>query len=176
MEQRAPATAGGLAPRISSAARPSASRSPPSPFVARVGSTSGSRTSGEHFPSTLAAYFTGPGLASTKSASCSGIRRCWAARVAFGSPSIQCACISEQMRGATFPVTEMQPWPPSTSNASTAASSPESCTKSSPQAMRVSSGRVELFDASFTPTTFGSRAHRAMVSTVMSTTERPGML
>ena len=45
-------------------------------FVASVGSTSGSRTSGEHLPSTLAAYFTGPGLVSEKSASCSGMRRC----------------------------------------------------------------------------------------------------
>ena len=45
-------------------------------FVACVGSTSGSRTSGEHLPSTFAAYFTGAGLVSAKSASCSGIMRC----------------------------------------------------------------------------------------------------
>ena len=45
-------------------------------FVACVGSTSGSRTSGEHLPSTLAAYFTGAGLVSANSASCSGMRRC----------------------------------------------------------------------------------------------------
>ena len=45
-------------------------------FVAGVGSTRGSRTSGEHLPSTLAAYFTGAGLVSANSASCNGIRRC----------------------------------------------------------------------------------------------------
>ena len=48
--------------------------------------------------------------------------------------------------------------------------------ESSPQASVVKSGRARSQVASLTPTTFGSRASAAMVSTLMSTTERPGML
>ena len=56
------------------------------------------------------------------------------------------------------------------------ASSPESWQNSAPEAAWVISGRTLSAEESFTPTMLGSLARRAMVSGVMSTTERPGML
>ena len=92
------------------------------------------------------------------------------------SPRCQASCRSAQARGATFEVTEMQPCPPWAKYGKTVASSPESCAKSSPMAMAVSAGRTRSAVASLTPTMFGSSASRAMVSTDMSITLRPGML
>ncbi len=128
------------------------------------------------WPSRLAAYFTGPGLVSTNIASCSGSRRSCSAIACAGWPAFQAACISLHRRGATLPVTQMQPSPPAARKAIAVWSSPDSCTKSAPQARRVCSGRARFAVASFTPTMFGWRDRRAIVSTLISTTLRPGML
>ena len=70
----------------------------------------------------------------------------------------------------------MQPWPPCAMKPSTVASSPESWTKSLPQASRCCVTRATLAVASLTPTTFFSSAQRAMVATWMSTMVRTGTL
>ena len=80
------------------------------------------------------------------------------------------------MRGAMLEVTEMQPWPPCAMKPSAVASSPDSMLNSGPMAARCWEARARLAVASFTPTTFFRSKQRAMVSTLMSTTERPGML
>ena len=110
------------------------------------------------------------------SASCSGTRRFWIAIASPNRPSIQASCIAATSRGATFAVTLMQPTPPAALNDSAVWSSPDNWQKSSPQARRVCSGRVRFAVASFTPTMFLCLASRAIVSTLMSTTERGGML
>ena len=84
---------------------------------------------------------------------------------------------SEQSRGATFEVTEMQPLPPWALKPSAVGSSPESWMKSVPQVARCSETRSTLPVASFTPLMFlKSCASRPIVSGSMSITERPGML
>ncbi len=70
----------------------------------------------------------------------------------------------------------MQPTPPAARNASAVWSSPDIWQKSGPQARRVCRGRARLAVASFTPMMFGCLASRAIVSTLMSTTLRGGML
>ena len=78
--------------------------------------------------------------------------------------------------GAALAVTEMQPCPPCAISASAVPSSPESWMKSSPHASRCCVTRSSFAVASFTPTTFGSAASFAIVSTDMSITLRGGML
>ena len=75
-----------------------------------------------------------------------------------------------------FETTEMQPWPPCAMKPSAVASSPDSMMKSGPIAARCCEARARLAVASLTPMMFFSAKQRVMVSTVMSTTERPGML
>ena len=70
----------------------------------------------------------------------------------------------------------MQPTPPCALKPSAEASSPESCMKSLPQAMRVCDTRATSPVASLTPMIRGSFASSAMVATLMSMIDRPGML
>ena len=92
------------------------------------------------------------------------------------SPARQALCIEANRRGATLAVTEMQPSPDWANRASAVASSPDRIAKSGPQARRVASGRSSFAVASLTPAIWGSFASSAMVPTVMSITERGGML
>ena len=55
-------------------------------------------------------------------------------------------------------------------------SSPESIAKSAPIAVRVRNGRARSLVASLTPTMFGNFASRAIVATLISMTQRAGML
>ena len=139
-------------------------------------STNGRRTSARALPSRLAAYFTGAGLVSQNIAACSGARRSLIAIALATSPARHACCICAHSRGATLAVTEMQPWPPAARNGSAVPSSPESWQNCAPMASRVRIGRPKSWVASLTPTMFGSLASRAMVATVMSTTQRAGML
>ena len=75
-----------------------------------------------------------------------------------------------------FATTLMQPVPPWALKPSALASSPESWMKSRPQAIRLSETRLTSPVASLTPMIRGSLASSPIVSGVMSTTERPGML
>src|SRR5215469_2028447 len=138
--------------------------------------TSGSRTSGDDLPSNEAAYFTGAGLVSTNSASCRAANRILVFIAPAVSPFSQASCISAQARGAMLAVTEMHPSPPLARYDKAVASSPDSMQNASPHVARVLSARAKSFVASLTPTMFGSFASRAMVSTFISTTQRPGIL
>ena len=137
---------------------------------------SGRRQCSDVLPSSDAANFTGAGLVSENSASCSGTSRFWIAIASLTRPSCQASCIAAHSRGATFAVTLMQPSPPAARNAIAVWSSPDNWQKSSPQERLVCSGRARFAVASFTPTMFLCLASRAIVSTLMSTTERGGML
>src|SRR6185369_5787755 len=145
-------------------------------LLASAISQSGRRRSAWQWPSRLAAYFTGPGLDSQNIASCSGVSRSLIAIAVLTSPLRQAPCISDSARGATLALTEMQPSPLWARKAITVASSPESMQNSLGIASLVRTGRARSLVASLTPTMFGSLARRAMVSTDMSTTLRPGML
>src|SRR5271166_6472824 len=98
---------------------------------------SGWRTSGVQRPSSEAAYLTGAGLVSANSASCSGISRSLMSRTVLISPRCQASCISEQSRGATLAVTDMQPSPPWARYATAVASSPDSRQNPAPISPRI---------------------------------------
>ena len=63
---------------------------------------SGKRQCSEVFPSSDAANFTGAGLVSANSASCSGTKRFWIAIASPNRPSIHASCIAATSRGATL--------------------------------------------------------------------------
>src|SRR6185437_5527861 len=103
--------------------------------------TIGSRSVSSILPSSDIAYLTGAGLDSMKRLLCSGISLSCSASAALASPFCQARWNSEHNRGATFEVTEMQPWPPWAMKPSAEASSPESWMNSLPQASRCSDTR-----------------------------------
>ena len=121
-------------------------------------------------------YFAPTRPGSRKIASCRGISRSVIASAVAKSPASVAACICAQSAGATLAVTEMQPTPPWALKPSAVASSPDIWQKSVPQAWRVFGTRDRSPVASLTPTIIGCFASSAMVATLMSTTDRPGML
>src|SRR5579864_451918 len=145
-------------------------------WVAGVVSHSGRRTSAVQRPSSEAAYLTGAGLVSTKSASCNGINRSLMRRTVATSPFCHAVCISDSSAGATLAVTEMQPSPLCARKPTAVPSSPDSIENSSPTSTRNLVTRDRSLVESLTPMMFGSFASRANVAFDMSTAVRPGML
>ncbi len=70
----------------------------------------------------------------------------------------------------------MQPWPPCAMKPRQVPSSPDNWLKSGPSSARCCDTRTMLAVASLTPAMFLQSNSRFMVSTDMSTTERPGIL
>ena len=91
-----------------------------------VAGTIGSRTVLAHLPMSDMAYLIGAGLVSTNRLMCSGLSLSCSLSAVAKSPFKQAAWNSAHSRGATFDVTEMQPWPPCAMKPSAVISSPES--------------------------------------------------
>ncbi len=136
----------------------------------------GSRTSSAQRPSRLAPNFAGAGLGSANISPCSSIRRSLISLAAARLPCSEAFCSRAQRAGATFEVTEMHPTPPCALKPTAFGSSPDSCTKSAPAAIRCCETRSILPLASLMPTTLAIFASRPIVSGRMSATVRPGTL
>ena len=138
--------------------------------------TKGRRTSSRQKPKLLRAYLVGAGLVSQKIALQSGARRSRILANVFKSPLTQASCIFACCDGAILAATEMQPCPPWAWNAVDVSSLPVSWQKLGPTLSRSKGGRDRSPVASFTPIILDSFARRAMVSMLMSMTDRPGIL
>src|ERR1035441_7830621 len=98
--------------------------------------TMGSRTVLAHLPISDMAYLIGAGLVSTKRLMCNGASLSCSLSAVLKSPWRHARWNSAHSRGATFEVTEMQPWPPWAMKPSAVMSSPDIWLKSSPIAAR----------------------------------------
>ena len=95
--------------------------------VFSVAGTIGRRTVLAHLPISDSAYLTGAGLVSTNRLMCSGAQLVLKfQRARHNRPCRHAAWNSAHSRGATFEVTEMQPWPPCAMKPSAVMSSPDS--------------------------------------------------
>src|SRR5215204_2127298 len=144
--------------------------------AASLSGASGSRTSGEQYPSSDAAAFTGVGFVSTNIARQRSKSAKWRERPLLKSPVRQADVSAETASGAMLETTEITPLAPTPIIGKVSESSPETTTNAAGASRTIWLAWSSDPLASLIPTIPGVSANRTTVSGSRLTPVRPGTL